>query len=273
MAGSSGPERTTSTTEPPAFIRPFLEYGAGQSRSLYETGGPQYYPGQTVVPFAPQTEQALGLTAQRALSGSGVGNAAQDYSTQALQGNFLPGQAGGNPYLDSTFDLAARRTQNQLASEFAGSGRNIGAAMPARADQLNDLATQIYGGAYDAERGRQQQSAFLAPQLANLDYQDLAALEGVGGRIEDLSGQYIDDAASRFNFEQNAPQINLDNYLARITGSFPGGTTTSSTPTSRNRGAGALGGAASGAAIGSAFPGIGTGVGAIAGGLLGYFGS
>lgn len=272
MGGSSGPSRTTTTNEPPAFIQPFLRDGAEQARALYNTGGPQFYPGQTVVPFAPQTEQALDLTSQRALNGSSVGNSAQGYATSALQGNFLPGSAGGNPYLDATFDLAARRSQNQLASEFAGSGRNIGAAMPARADQLNDLATSIYGGAYDAERGRQQQSAFLAPQLAQLDYQDLAALEGVGGRIEDLSGQYIDDAARRFDFQQNAPQMNLDNYLARISGAFPGGTSTQSTPTSRNRGAGALGGAASGAAVGSSFGPYGALIGGIGGGLLGAFG-
>ncbi len=284
MGGSSGPSRTTQTQEPPAFIRPYLESGAQQAQALYNTGGPQQYGGQTVVPFAPQTEQALELTQQRALNGSQVGNAAQSYATDKLS-NPITSQYGGasNPYLDQTFNRAADNVQNRLQSSFAGGGRNIGAARAPAALELNDLANQVYGGAYESERDRMQADinqqrgiqfslAGLAPQLGGMDYQDLAALEGVGGRVEDLSGQYIDDAARRFNFDQNAPQTNLDNYLARISGSFPGGTTTQSTPTSRNRAAGALGGAASGAATGANFGPYGAVIGGVAGGLLGAYG-
>lgn len=272
MGSSSGSSNTTTRTEPPQFIQPFLQYGAQQARSLYETGGPQYYPGQTVVPFAPQTEQALALTQQRAVNGSPVTNAAQNYSTSVLNGDYLPGGSNGNPYLDRTFQQAANATQNDLSSEFARSGRNTLASMPVRSDQLNNLATSIYGGAYQNERQAQQAMVPFAPSLANQDYVDLQALQGVGSNVEDLAGRYMQDQQARYDFSQNAPQTNLDNYLARITGSFPGGTTTQSTPIYRNRTAGALGGAAAGAALGSAVPVIGTAVGAIAGGLLGAYG-
>jgi hypothetical protein len=261
MSSPSAPSRTTTVTEPPAFIQPYMQYGAQQSRGLYETGGPQYYGGNTVVPFSQQTENALGMTEQRAMNGSPVNTAAQDYATRTL--NTSPtSQFGGasNPYLDATFNKAADSVQQRLGTQFAGSGRNLDASRAVNADELNNLATNIYGGAYESERNRmaqdieQQRSrqfgmAGLAPTLANQDYVDINALHGVGGQVEDLTGRLMEDQAARWDFSQNAPQMNLDNYIARITGAYPGQNATQTTPTHRNRAAGAVGGIATGAGI------------------------
>lgn len=46
--------------------------------------------------------------------------------------------------LDQQFNRAADLTQTRLSSEFAGGGRNLGAAMPARSDELQTLASNIY---------------------------------------------------------------------------------------------------------------------------------
>lgn len=113
----------------------------------------------------------------------------------------------------------------------------------------------------------------MAPSLAAQDYIDLQALQGVGGQVEDLTSRLMEDQAARWDFSQNAPQVNLDNYIARITGGYPGGTATNTTPTYRNRAAGALGGAATGASVGSVVPGLGTAWGALIGAGLGYLGS
>ncbi|NJN46761.1 MAG: hypothetical protein HC808_10105 [Candidatus Competibacteraceae bacterium] len=53
---------------------------------------------------------------------------------------------GINPFnsLDMQFDRAADLTQTRLASEFAGAGRNQVAALPARSDELQTLASNIY---------------------------------------------------------------------------------------------------------------------------------
>lgn len=283
-SSNSGPSRTTTTTEPPAFIRPFMEYGAQQSRALYETGGPSYYGGNTVVPFSQQTEAALGGTEQRALQGSPVNQAAQNYATGIL-GSTPTSQFGGatNPHLDATFNRAADSVQNRIQSGFAGSGRNIEAGRPVAAQEMNDLATGIYGGAYENERNRmasdlaQQRAtqfsvAGMAPSLANQDYVDLNALQGVGGQVEDLTSRLMEDQAARWDFSQNAPQMNLDNYLARVTGAYPGQSATQTTPTYRNRTAGAAGGAMSGASLGSSFGPYGALIGAVGGGLLGAYG-
>lgn len=274
MAGSSN---GVTQVKPPDYQLPYLQGSIQNAQNLYQDGGPLYYPGNTVAPFAPQQEQAFSLTQQRALNGSPVTNTAQGYSTDVLSGKYL----NSNPYLDRTFNQAATATQNQISSEFARSGRNVGAAEPIRAQQLNDLATQIYGGNYDQERMRQQQLIPYATGLANQDYTDLGQLQNVGSAVQQQSQNYINDAQARWDYNQNAPGNALDDYIRRISGNL-GQTTTSSMP--RNRTATAIGGAASGAAVGGALggaiaggeagsviPGWGTAIGALAGGALGYF--
>lgn len=263
MGGSSTPSRTTQTTEPPAFIQPFMQHGAEQALSLYNTGGPQYFRGNTVVPFSSQTEAGLAGTEARALSGNPATRAATNYATGLL--NSAPSsQFGGesNPYLDAVFNRGADAITQRLQGDFAASGRNIDAAAPVAADELGSLYAGVYAPSYERERDRmaqdisQQRSlqgavAGLTPQLAAQDYTDLNALLGVGGQVEDLTGRLIEDQAGRWDFAQNAPQINLDNYISRISGAFPGSSTTATTPVHRNRAAGALGGAATGAGIAS----------------------
>lgn len=235
MAGGGGND--TQRTEPPTYQLPSLQAGLQQAGNIYNQG-------PKVVPFSPQTEQALQLTQQRALAGSPLTGAAQDYTQKTLNGGFL----GSNPYLDATFNKAALSTQNQLASEFARSGRNVGASEPIRSQQLNDLATGIYGGAYDAERNRQQGVLPFAQGLAEADYNDYGRLAGVGTAIEGQAQQYAD-----------APGQALDQYLGRVSGNMG---QTIITPKQRsNPLAGAAGGALAGSSFGPWGALIGAGVG------------
>jgi hypothetical protein len=122
-----GPSNVTSTTNtsPPAYAVPHLSGAMARADNRYNsTHGDA---GRKLVPGA------------------------QDQLLQTIQGGYL----NSNPYLDQTFDRAAQRTQTQLSSEFAGQGRDLSAALPARSSQLQDLSAQIYGGNYQAERDRQ----------------------------------------------------------------------------------------------------------------------
>lgn len=265
--GSSSPSgNQTTRTEPPSYQLPYLQEGLGYARGLFAEGGPDQYQGNTVVPFAPQTERALSGIEQRAVNGSPVTGAGQGYVQDTLNGRYLDQQ---NPYLDATFNRAAQATQASLEGQYAGTGRNVAASLPQRTDMLTGLATQIYGGAYDAERNRQQGVLPYVSPLAEADYRDLSALRGVGAEVEDLSGRYMEDAARRYDFEQNRPGNALDSYLQRIGGNMG---QTQITPVYRNRTAGAAGGALSGAQMGSYFGPWGTAIGAIGGGLLGGYG-
>jgi hypothetical protein len=265
--GSSSPSGNQVTkTEPPSYQLPYLQEGLGYARGLFAEGGPQQYGGSTVVPFAPQTEKALAGIEQRATNGSPLTEAGQGYVQDTLNGKYLDQQ---NPYLQATFDKAAQATQASLEGQYAGTGRNVQASIPQRTDMLTSLATQIYGGAYDAERNRQQGALPYVSPLAESDYRDLSALQGVGAQVEDLSGRYMEDAARRWDTEQNRPGATLDSYLQRISGNMG---TTQSTPIYRNRTAGGVGGAVSGAQLGSYFGPWGALLGGVGGGLLGAYG-
>lgn len=263
--GSSKNQTTTTTTEPPKYLQPFLQDAMQGAQGLYRGGPAQYYPGQTVVGFSPDTENALGMISSRAQAGSPVTSAANSYATDVLNG----GQS--NPWLDSTFNHAADATQGRLQGEFASSGRNLGAAEPARAEELNNLATDIYGGQYNNDQNRRIGVLGMSPQLANADYTDANALLGVGAQREDLTGRQYQDAANRWDFSQNAPGQNLDQYLARL-GGYPGSAMSQSTPIYRNPLGGAIGGGMLGSQIGSQFGGNGGMYGGLLGSLAGYFG-
>lgn len=244
MGGSSGGSQTSSVG-PPKWQLPYIQQGMQGAQNIYQGGG------TPVVPFSNETEQALQRTAARATGGNPGVTAAQNVNAQTINGGFL----GANPYLDATFNRAALQTQNQLASQFAGSGRNVEASEGLRAQQLNDLATGIYGGAYDSERNRQQQAIGMASGLANQDYVDLGQLSAVGAQREGLSRE-----------QAEAPGLALDQYLGRVTGNVG---STSYAPSNRNRGAGAIGGAMLGSQFGSQ---MGWGqMGQLGSGLLGGY--
>jgi hypothetical protein len=277
--GGGGGKSEVTRIEPPSYQLPYLQDSLKYAQGLFREGGPEQYQGSTVTPFAPQTEQALGLTQQRATQGSPVIDAAQGFVQRGLN-TPITSQFGGatNPYLDQTFERAAQQSRGVLSSEFSRGGRNIDASAPARADMLSGLAAQIYAPAYENERNRQLQDLTsqrsnqmsllgYASPLAEADYRDLAALRGVGAEVEGLTGRYQDDARARFEYEQQRPQAALDAYIGRISGQM--GQTQIAPPQERNRAAGALGGAASGAALGSMFGPWGTAIGALGGGLFG----
>jgi hypothetical protein len=244
---SSSPQVQTTTSQPPAYLQPHLEAGLGGAANLYNTNA-----GAPVVPFSNETETALQRATQRATAGSPLNASAQNYALQTLSGGFM----GSNPWLDKTFNKAAGAVTNQVQSNFGLSGRNargVDAAGFAQ-DGYNDLAAQIYGGDYQAERARQQALVPFAGQLASQDYADIGQLANVGAQREALSQQYA-----------NQPGANLDAYLARVSG-MPGSVVTNSIPMERNRLSGALGGAMMGNQM---FGGWGALGGGILGGLYG----
>ena len=148
--GAKGGDGTTTVqqSDPWAGQQPYLQYGFANSLHQLNSGGPQYYPNNTYVPFSNQTEQGLGMLENRAINGSPVESAMQNYVTNTLQNpagggtqDYLSGVMGqspqyfggqmsqipqdafnasasgqmlnANPYLDSMYDSAARRvTEN-----------------------------------------------------------------------------------------------------------------------------------------------------------------
>lgn len=266
---SSGGTQTTQVN-PPSYQLPYLQKGLAGAYDQYQSGGPQQYAGNTVTPFAPQTEQALQGITDRATNGSPVIQAGQGLVTDTLNGKYL--DPNSNPYLKSTFDQAAQASQASGEAQFAGTGRNVQAGAPQRNDLLSSLATQIYGGNYQQERQNQLGALNYASPLAEADYRDLSALQGVGQTVEDKTGQIIADQQGRWNYDQQQPGNTLDDFLRRVSGNLGQTSSTQLPDVYRNRTAGGLGGAAAGAQIGNTYGGNGGIYGALLGGLLGAYG-
>ena len=270
MSKGSTPTTQTATTsyEPSEFIKPYLTEALGGAQQLYQSDVPQYFPQATYVPFSGQTEAALQLAEQRALSGSPLLGSSQQEIQNILSGQYL--DPSTNPYLQQTFQRAAGDVQSQLGSMFAKGGRYGSAAMAETAGKTyGDLASKIYGGAYEQERARQLAAAQLAPQLAQQDYADIAQLASVGQQREALSEAQLADAMQRFQFEQQKPYTKLREYLASI-GAPYAQQTVSADPISRNVAGGLLSGATLGMGLGQQL-GFNPLYGAIGGGLLGGF--
>ena len=131
-----GPDNVTSTTtsEPPAFLQQLMGNVSGGIGSRFSAQDPFNNPGADT-------------------TGSQIIPGAQNLVNRTIGGDFL--SPDSNPFLQQTFNRAADLTRGRLDTEFAGAGRNIGASMPARSEELQTLASNIYGQNFQAERDRQ----------------------------------------------------------------------------------------------------------------------
>lgn len=207
MMGSSKQQTVPTSQQGPAdYANPYLQLGFGAAQNAFTNPGPNTAAANT----------QLGST---------------------IAGDYL--NPASNPWLEQTFNTAADSTQNRLASEYAGAGRNVGASLPARSAELQGLAASIFGGNYQQERNRQFSAIGMAPSLENAD---------LNQHLQSIMG--LSSASSTGGSQQTM-------YQGSPWGSAAGG---------------ALSGAATGATVGSIFPGIGTAIGAVGGGLIGGIG-
>lgn len=323
-------------------------YGAGQGLSNAITSGQAGFTPDQLAAFNQQRQLAGSSispaysAAQQALTqqmqGGGLnpqGLEAAGYYQSTLAGQTAPSKMmketasgaflGANPYLDAQYQAMVRPAQQafmtsvmpSIEGNFARSGRygsdamafNQQTAAEGFGRQLSDSAAQLYGGAYEAERGRMEQArsalgqltgqaaqglagigdagsqrmlqaAGLTPQVADAGYQAQLArtqlLGGIGGEQQAMQQALADRVAALYGQQNQAPYSQLG-YYADIVGGLPSSSMASQTGSAPgayqgSRMAGAAGGAASGAAVGSAImPGWGTAVGAGVGGLMGLF--
>ena len=155
-----GPDNVTSTTQsrPPAFLLP---------------------------PLKQATNIALGQFRGRGPGAMDLLKSSQDLTQRTIEGDFL--DPNSNPFLASTFNRAADLTQNRLSSEFAGAGRNLGAALPARSEELQTLASNIFGGNFQQERNRQMSAIDQGQALDPLNRfinQIAGIIPGAGGATQ-----------------------------------------------------------------------------------------
>ena len=160
------------------------------------TGQPGYQPatgdelGWDTPPNTYYTD-TYGQLAPNSSPGAGLIQQSQSQLSDILGGKYL--DPSTNPWLMQSFNAAADATRGRLDSEFAGSGRNLGATMPARAYDLQTLANQMFGGNYDRERGIQVAGMDASQNLdpTNILLNRIAGLTpGAGGTTQSTQPVY-----------------------------------------------------------------------------------
>ena len=240
--GGGGGKSTQSTqNQLDPTVRPFVEYGLQESKQLYQSDTPQYYPYQTYVDPSEQTQSALQGIQNRALAGNPLVPLAQQQLGQTIAGANL----GMNPYLanalQGTAGVATQQFYDALgnvASQASKAGRyGSGAMSDLQSRASTNLAKELTSRAgelayqnYANERAIQEQALRDAPALAQADYTDLQQLMNVGQAAESYQQKALESDIGRFEFEQNLPYTKLQSYLSSAYGAPMGqvSTTTSS---------------------------------------------
>lgn len=268
MSKGSSTNTVTQKSDPWKPAQPYLQDLLGQASGQFQQGG-QYAPFSTVVPFSNQTNQALGGLEDFANAGGTPGiQQSQNALGQLLNGNQqLQSTANGdylnsNPYLDKMYQAASGPVMDQVNSYFSQGGRSGSDTQAGElTKQLGNLSANIYGQNYANERtnqlnaantiGQQQLGGLTqAGNINQLAQSPLQTLLGVGQAYEGQAGNQLQDLLNRWNYGQQQPWQNLQQYAGLLGGIGGSGSSSSTTsPTGSNLG-NILGGAAG---IGSLF--------------------
>lgn len=262
--GQSSPTDTTSTTtvELPEWVRPYsealIQRGGALSQVPYEQSP------NLIAPLDPRHSAGLGAIDRQATQGvPGQYEAGQQFAntlaggymnTPTIQGAML----NSNPHLDHMYNRAANQVQNQYNMSTAPqerarqvANRSIGNAGAGQyedfqrfqlGENLGNLASDIYGGNYSQERGRQEAAYDQERQrqmgamgqlgeMQNAGYMDAQKLMGGGDFMRQYQQDLFNQAGSEWNRALNWPYQQLD-VLGNTIGMSQGraGSTTTTGP-------------------------------------------
>ncbi|RKJ96634.1 hypothetical protein [Alicycliphilus denitrificans] len=229
-----GSSTSSSEISYPDEIKPLLSNVANLSTDLYNKqwqgyGSPRY------ADLNDTQQQALQGIADRATGGSQLWGQAQG-SLQQMMGDQQ------NPYLDqqvanaqkSLVDSYNLTTKPQLESAMVGSGSfgNSGLQQMQQQSQnqlqqnLGNVATQMYGDAFNTNQANRLQALGMAQGFANQDYTDLNQLLGAGNTYQDQAQNNADFAYDQWQQQQDDPYRKLQAMTGVMSGTAGSTTTT-----------------------------------------------
>lgn len=226
----------TSTTnqEIPAELKPLAS--AYTQKAMNLSSQPfSPYGGQRYADLNPIQNMGIWMAADRALSGSPTMRNAEGSLNQFIQGG------NTNPYLDAmvkkaqgsvaeSFNTMAK-PQLEAAMRNSGSFGNSGydQAMQlqrkAAAQQMSDIATQMYGNAYGQDQANRMQAIGMAPTFGDAPYRDASQLLNAGQIMQDQSQNKLDFGYQQFQEAQNKPYKDLA-AMSGVFGTNLGGSST-----------------------------------------------
>jgi len=252
--GSSQTQTTTQNIDP--AILPYITYGLGQAKNLYQKQSPSYYPRATYVPASATTKTALSLASDRARTGSplvpeaqstisdlqssvnpalsnfsslrgGIPSGALAGTEATARGDYL---SAGNPYFSSMMASAAKPAVDQFNSAIRNIGSRTAASGRYGSGAMGEMESQASENLANALTDK-------AAQLAYSNYGNERGMqEQAVARLGDITNQTFNQrlaaaqglgslseqqAARQMNAAQLAPEMAMADYsdinqLARI---------------------------------------------------------
>ena len=221
--------------------------------------------------------------------GAAAQQVGQQYNNQVMPGINATfgsgGRTGSNAHqqaMDMANDSFGNTLGNMAANIYGGNYQSERDRQMAASMGLGSLGTGIasgYGSLGQQNFGQQLAGAGLGQQLGQNDWANIGQLGQIGQQVEGKAGQMLGDQQDRFNFYQQRPENQMNNYVSWINGIPSGGGTQTTEGGGGNALTGALGGALTGGALGGmlpasmlgAIPGGGWALAGL-GGLLGLMG-
>lgn len=252
----SGSQTSTTKSEPWSGQQPYLTDVFGKAQDQFNSSNPSYYPGSTIAGQSAATMQGQQGALSAAGNGQGLVNNATGVANATLRGDYL--SPDSNPFLKATFDKAAgdvaRVYQTATAPGTDAAAIAAGRYNPAGAlgfaresnartlgDNLNNLATSIYGGNYQNERQNQLAAAANAGNIYNNSLLPSQTASQVGQQMDTRAQDVLNSDIDRWNYNQNLGANKLQQYASLVSGNY-GGTATTTTPTYSNPFGSILGG-------------------------------
>lgn len=221
MSGGGGGAQT-QTTQIDRRFDPLISYATDTAGRVNSQGFTPY----TAPRFADLTgtqNAGIDLIKNRAISGDPT----MDQATSTLQDALAGGNT--NPFLDQMVQRAQKSVLSNANTSMVNSGSFGNSGIQEVTDRsLGDVATQMYGGAYDADRSRQMQALSLAPTFGNQAYTDAAQLMKAGQTQQDQAQQGLDFNYQQFQDQQNLPYKQMAAYQGLLGSSGVNSTTTRS---------------------------------------------
>ena len=241
MAGGG---KQVTTTEPWIEQQDYLEAGFGRAQELYNRNplGPSYYGGSTMAGFDPAQQASQRMTMNYAMGGRPQNMMRQAESSlgTGLSGqvdtaafNPLAAALGQNVQSQLTGNILPGIRESLVRYQPGGSSRGDLVQNKAIANAVTSGMTlplaEAYGNAYNTAQQRATQSGQMYPSIMSAPLGMAEAVGGVGQARQDMTQQGINRAMMRDQYQKNAPQQALANYMNMIGGNY-GGTTTQTSP-------------------------------------------
>ena len=219
MSGGGGGTSTTKQ-EIPAELKPLATAYTNKAIGLSNQGYQPYLDQR----YADMNGMQLGgmqMTMDRAFGGdqTGIMGNANNAMNQMLGDNT-------NPYLDSMVNKAMGSVTSNYntAANNSGSYGNSGLAEQYQRN-LGDVATQMYGNAYNTDQANKLQALGMAQQYGNQAYTDAEQLMRAGQTQQDESQKQYDYGYQNYLDEQALPYKQLA-AMSGVFGSNLGGSST-----------------------------------------------